>query len=62
MQALAVARAETRSVLLHVLVEPSPVPAFAWWDVPVAEVSGRSEVQEERRRYEEARRKRVFHY
>ena len=61
-QALSVARAEPRSVLLHVLVEPSPVPGFAWWDVPVAEVSDRPQVQEERRRYEEARRRRVFHH
>ena len=61
-QALAVARAESRSVLLHVLVEPSAVPGFAWWDVPVAEVSDTPAVQEERRRYEAARRQRVFYY
>ena len=60
--ALAAARNEKRSVLIHVPVEPSPLPSFAWWDVPVAEASAAAAVQEERRRYEEARRKRVFYY
>ena len=59
--ALATARAERRSVLVHVPVETRALPGFAWWDVPVAEVSGQEDVREERRRYEAARRKRVFH-
>jgi len=60
--ALAAASSEKRSVLIHVPVEPSPLPGFAWWDVPVAEASDETSVQDERRRYEEARRKRIFYY
>jgi len=60
--ALTMARSEPRSTLIHVPVEPSPLPGFAWWDVPMSEVSEVPSVQEERRRYEEARRKRVFYY
>jgi len=37
-RALEDARRETRSVLIHVPVEPgAPVPSYAWWDVPAAE-------------------------
>jgi 3D-(3,5/4)-trihydroxycyclohexane-1,2-dione acylhydrolase (decyclizing) len=60
--ALEAARASSRSMLIHVPVEPSPLPGFAWWDVPMSEVSAVDTVQEERRRYEAARRKRVFYY
>lgn len=60
--ALAMARSESRSTLIHVPVEPGPLPGFAWWDVPMSEVSEVPSVQEERQRYEEARRKRVFYY
>jgi len=61
-EALEAARQETRSALIHVLVEPATVPGFAWWDVPMAEVSELESVQKERRRYEEALEKRQFYY
>jgi 3D-(3,5/4)-trihydroxycyclohexane-1,2-dione acylhydrolase (decyclizing) len=61
-QALEAARGETRSVLLHVPIDPAAVPGFAWWDVPMAEGSTLESVQVQRRRYEEERRKRSFYY
>lgn len=60
--ALRAARTDVRSALLHVTVEPAAVPGFAWWDVPMAEVSDVETVQTERARYEEARAKRNFYY
>ncbi len=60
--ALRAARADTRSALVHVRVEPAPVPGFAWWDVPMSEVSDLETVRTERARYEEARAKRNFYY
>ena len=53
--ALAAARATRRPALVHVHVEPRPLPGFAWWDVPVAQVSGDSEVTAARRAYDLAR-------
>ena len=61
-EALASARDERRTTLIHVPVDPNPLPGFAWWDVPMAEISGLMSVQEERRHYDTARRKRVFYY
>jgi 3D-(3,5/4)-trihydroxycyclohexane-1,2-dione acylhydrolase (decyclizing) len=60
--ALATARSEKRSTLIHVPVEPSPLPGFAWWDVPMSEVSSVPSVQEERRKYEAERSRRKFYY
>jgi 3D-(3,5/4)-trihydroxycyclohexane-1,2-dione acylhydrolase (decyclizing) len=60
--ALAAARAEPRTCLVHVPVEPRAVPSSAWWDVPSAEVSAVASVQEARRRYDEARREQRFYY
>jgi 3D-(3,5/4)-trihydroxycyclohexane-1,2-dione acylhydrolase (decyclizing) len=60
--ALEEARAATRSVVIHVPVEPGPaIPSYAWWDVPVAETSREEAVVDARRRWEAARaRRRLF--
>jgi 3D-(3,5/4)-trihydroxycyclohexane-1,2-dione acylhydrolase (decyclizing) len=60
--ALAAARRESRTTLIHVPVEARPLPGYAWWDVPVAEVSEQEAVQAARRRYLEARKQQRFHY
>ena len=60
--ALEAARREPRATLIHVPVEPSPLPGYAWWDVPVAEVSEQPAVQEARWRWLEARRQQRFYY
>jgi 3D-(3,5/4)-trihydroxycyclohexane-1,2-dione acylhydrolase (decyclizing) len=54
--ALRAARRERRSALIHVTVRSAePLPATAWWDVPVAEVSADPAVQRARQAYEAAR-------
>ena len=61
--ALKKARAETRTSLIYVPVDPrATVPGFSWWDVPVAEVSEQPEARETRQRYEEARKQWIFYY
>ncbi|MGH2532289.1 MAG: 3D-(3,5/4)-trihydroxycyclohexane-1,2-dione acylhydrolase (decyclizing) [Thermomicrobiales bacterium] len=63
-RALAAAKAESRTVLIHVPVKKhAMVPGFeSWWDVPVAEVSDEPSVQEALATYQEARkRQRYFH-
>jgi 3D-(3,5/4)-trihydroxycyclohexane-1,2-dione acylhydrolase (decyclizing) len=52
--ALARARAASGTTVVHVETDPSrPAPdGEAWWDVPVAEVSGLDTVREARARYE----------
>ncbi len=52
--ALVRARAATRTTVVHVETDPlRPSPdGEAWWDVPVAEVSGLDSVREARARYE----------
>jgi 3D-(3,5/4)-trihydroxycyclohexane-1,2-dione acylhydrolase (decyclizing) len=49
------AKTETRPTLVYIRVdEKARVPNFeGWWDVPIAEVSGETSVQEARARYEE---------
>ena len=63
-RALAEARAiKGVPVVIVVEVEPEPsVPSYlSWWDVPVAEVSDKPEVQEARREYEaNLRKERAF--
>lgn len=56
-EALSRLSAQGGVALLSIDVDPaSTVPAFeAWWDVPVAEVSGEESVREARRRYEQNR-------
>jgi 3D-(3,5/4)-trihydroxycyclohexane-1,2-dione acylhydrolase (decyclizing) len=58
---LAVAKASTeaRPIVIHVEVDPLvPAPdSDAWWDVPVAEVSGLDSVREARSRYETDRQR-----
>jgi 3D-(3,5/4)-trihydroxycyclohexane-1,2-dione acylhydrolase (decyclizing) len=60
--ALAGARRETRTTLVHVPVEAQPVPGTAWWDVPVAEVSEHEAVRQARARWHEARARQRFYW
>jgi 3D-(3,5/4)-trihydroxycyclohexane-1,2-dione acylhydrolase (decyclizing) len=61
--ALGAAREASRSVLIHVPVEPgAPIPSYAWWDVPMSEESASASVREARKRYDEARAAQRFHY
>ncbi|MDP9867790.1 MULTISPECIES: 3D-(3,5/4)-trihydroxycyclohexane-1,2-dione acylhydrolase (decyclizing) [Streptosporangium] len=56
-EALAAARASTRTTVVCVETVPGPGPdTTAWWDVPVAETSGLAEVRAARRHYEQAKR------
>jgi 3D-(3,5/4)-trihydroxycyclohexane-1,2-dione acylhydrolase (decyclizing) len=54
-EALAAARAADRPTCVYVETDPAPTApgAQAWWDVPVAEVSGRKAAAAARARYEE---------
>jgi 3D-(3,5/4)-trihydroxycyclohexane-1,2-dione acylhydrolase (decyclizing) len=62
-RALAAARAEPRTALVYVPVEPgTPLPGYSWWDVPVAEESESADVRAARKAYEKARRERRFHH
>jgi 3D-(3,5/4)-trihydroxycyclohexane-1,2-dione acylhydrolase (decyclizing) len=62
-RALEEARAQERTCLVYVPVEPStPIPGYSWWDVPVAEVSETKEVGPARDAYREAKKKQRFHY
>lgn len=60
--ALTSARRETKSVLIYIPVDPyASIPAFGWWDVPVAEVSGEAPVREAREDYERKRARQRFY-
>jgi 3D-(3,5/4)-trihydroxycyclohexane-1,2-dione acylhydrolase (decyclizing) len=62
-RALQEARAQDRTCLVYVPIEPStPIPGYSWWDVPVAEVSETKEVGPARDAYREAKKKQRFHY
>jgi 3D-(3,5/4)-trihydroxycyclohexane-1,2-dione acylhydrolase (decyclizing) len=62
-RALQEARATPGSCLIYVPIAPGPgLPGSSWWDVPIAEVSSSSSVQEKRAAYEEAKKKQRFHY
>lgn len=63
-EALAAAAEEERTVLIHVPVDrEARVPGYeGWWDVPVAEVSGQTGVQEALRAYQEGKAKQRFYY
>ncbi|GAA4822987.1 3D-(3,5/4)-trihydroxycyclohexane-1,2-dione acylhydrolase (decyclizing) [Streptomyces ziwulingensis] len=54
--ALVTARAATVPTCVYVETDPAPTapPAEAWWDVPVAEVSGREPATRARARYDRA--------
>ncbi|GIH91501.1 3D-(3,5/4)-trihydroxycyclohexane-1,2-dione acylhydrolase (decyclizing) [Planobispora siamensis] len=55
--ALTEARESSRTTVVYVETVPGPAPATtAWWDVPVAEVSGEEEVRRAREAYETAKR------
>ena len=62
--ALTASKAETRTVLIQVPVDPDArVPGYeSWWDVPVAEVSAEAGVQEALAGYQEAKRNQRFYY
>ena len=55
--ALAEAKEETGPVLVHIETDPMiPAPdSEAWWDVPVAEVSGLEDTRRAREAYEKAK-------
>ena len=61
--ALVAARGVEQTVVIHVAVDRyEGVPAYdSWWDVPVAEVSEAEPVQDARRAYDEAARKRRWY-
>ncbi|PYQ15703.1 MAG: 3D-(3,5/4)-trihydroxycyclohexane-1,2-dione acylhydrolase (decyclizing) [Acidobacteria bacterium] len=60
---LAEARAQDRTCLVYVPIEPrTSIPGFSWWDVPVAEVTETEEVRRAREAYLGARQKQRFHY
>jgi 3D-(3,5/4)-trihydroxycyclohexane-1,2-dione acylhydrolase (decyclizing) len=62
-RALAQARAETRTCLVYVPIDPAAgLPGFSWWDVPVAEVSAQPGAQAARRAYEDGLARRRFYY
>jgi len=59
--ALEAAAREPGGVLIYVPVDPyAQIPAFGWWDVPVAEVSGEPAVTEARGQYEHERARQRF--
>ena len=60
--ALSAARRERSTCLIYVEVAPSKHPGYSWWDVPVAEVSGRAEVKTARAAYDEHRKKQRYYY
>jgi 3D-(3,5/4)-trihydroxycyclohexane-1,2-dione acylhydrolase (decyclizing) len=61
--ALQAAAAEKHTTLLHIVVPASErLPGFAWWDVPMSEVSANAEVRQARKDYEQARGKQRFYY
>lgn len=61
--ALADARNDQRTVVIHIEVDPSvQVPSYqAWWDVPVAEVSDVEAVRDARDDYDRARARQRAH-
>jgi 3D-(3,5/4)-trihydroxycyclohexane-1,2-dione acylhydrolase (decyclizing) len=62
-RALAQARAEKRTTLVYLPVEPrTPLPGYSWWDVPVAAAADTPAVREARARYEQGVARRRFHY
>jgi len=61
--ALAAAKKETRTVLIHVpVVADSKIPGYAWWDVPVSATSKVPGVRAARRAYDQTVKKQRFHY
>jgi 3D-(3,5/4)-trihydroxycyclohexane-1,2-dione acylhydrolase (decyclizing) len=61
--ALETAHRESSTTLIHVPVEAEArLPGWAWWDVPVAEVSDVQSVQAAREQYVQDRKKQVFYY
>ena len=61
--ALATARAATKTTVIVVpLAEPSRLPGTSWWDVPPPAATDVPSAQEARRAYDEAVKRRRFHY
>ncbi len=63
-RALAAAKQETKTVLIHVPIDPDArVPSYeGWWDVPVAEVSEQVGVREALARYRENKERQRFYH
>jgi 3D-(3,5/4)-trihydroxycyclohexane-1,2-dione acylhydrolase (decyclizing) len=62
-EALVQARKAQRTSLIYVPVaEDHAPPGFAWWEVPVAEVSSSAEVRARRAEYEQAKKHQRFHH
>ena len=63
-QALEDASGESRTVLIHVPIDPDArVPGYeGWWDVPIAEVSQQPGVEEAMTSYRRAKEKQRFYY
>jgi 3D-(3,5/4)-trihydroxycyclohexane-1,2-dione acylhydrolase (decyclizing) len=62
-QAFLLARAEKRSCLIYVPIEPrAGLPGFSWWDVPVAQVSPAKGNRAAQRGYQKGLRKRRLYY
>ena len=61
--ALKKAKSQERTSFIYVpLAEVKPLPGYSWWDVPVAEVSGRPGVRKARANYVDAKKRQSFHY
>ena len=63
-QALGLAKQELRTTVVHAWVDrDARVPGYeSWWDVPVAEVTGRETVQSAQEQYQAARQRQRFYY
>lgn len=60
---LAAAKKEKNTCLIYTKVDPSfSIPGFSWWDVPIAETSEQTKVQQARAKYEEHLKQRQFYY
>lgn len=62
-EALAKAKAETRTTLIYVPIRrESNIPGYSWWEVPVSDTSELPTVQQARQDYVEAKKKQRYHY
>jgi 3D-(3,5/4)-trihydroxycyclohexane-1,2-dione acylhydrolase (decyclizing) len=63
-EALQRAKRESRTTVIHTVVDrEARVPGYeSWWDVPVAEVTGRETIQSAQQTYRTARKRQRFYY
>jgi len=64
-QALKEARKETRTTVIHIKTVPERKMAgygYAWWDVPIAEVSNSESVQKARENYEQQKKNQRYFF